>query len=144
MKPLYHISRIIYGGWYLFSGIEYFLPYDLQPLGNTPLGQQFTIALIDSGLFAWIKVLEVLIGVLVLADRAMPLVMAASVPLTVVIAYWNFVLEWGVVEVVFGLLTIFFNAVLLWPYRAYFLPMLIAWRGKRDFGRALMPDEKIL
>lgn len=140
MKPLYHVSRIVYGGWYLFSGIEYFLPYNLQPLGNTPLGQEFTLALIHSGLFAWIKVAEIAIAVAVLADRAMPLAAAASVPLTIVIAYWNFVLEWGVVEVVFGTLTILFNAALLWPYRAYYWPMLTAWKGRRDFAYRLMPE----
>lgn len=142
MKTFYHISRIIYGGWYLFSGIEYFLPYNLQPLGNTPLGQEFTLALIHSGLFAWIKVAEIAIGVAVLADRMMPLSVAASVPLTIVIGYWNFVLEWGTVEVIFGALTILFNAVLMWPYRAYFLPMITAWRGERDFGCQLYPDSK--
>jgi len=139
MKAFYHVSRIVYGGWYLFSGIEYFLPYDLQPLGNTPLGQEFTLALIHSGLFTWIKIAEIAIAVAVLADRAMPLAAAASVPLTIVIAYWNFVLEWGVVEVVFGTLTIVFNAALLWPYRAYYRPMLRAWKGRRDFGYRLNP-----
>lgn len=142
MKALYHVSRIIYGGWYLFSGIEYFLPYNLQPLGNTPLGQEFTLALIHSGLFTWIKILEIVIAVAVLADRMMPLMAAASVPLTIVIAYWNFVLEWGVVEVVFGALTIVFNAALLWPYRRYYWPMVMAWRGERDFGCRLVPDAR--
>ncbi|WP_226634251.1 hypothetical protein [Novosphingobium profundi] len=137
MRALYHASRWIFGLWYLFSGVEYFTPFELQPLGNTPLGQEFTLALIHSGLFAWIKVAEIAIAVFVLADRMMPLVAAAAVPLTVVIAYWNFALEWGVVEVVFGALTIFFNTVLLWPYRAYYRPMLTAWRGERDFSLSL-------
>ncbi|WP_205466724.1 hypothetical protein [Novosphingobium sp. BW1] len=137
MRALYHASRWIFGLWYLFSGVEYFTPFELQPLGNTPLGQEFTLALIHSGLFAWIKVAEIAIAVLVLANRMMPLVAAAAVPLTVVIAYWNFALEWGVVEVIFGALTIFFNAVLLWPYRAYYRPMLTAWRGDGDFSLSL-------
>ncbi|GAM05501.1 hypothetical protein [Novosphingobium sp. MBES04] len=137
MRALYHTSRWIFGLWYLFSGVEYFTPFEIQPLGNTPLGQEFTLALIHSGLFAWIKVAEIAIAVLVLADRMMPLVAAAAVPLTVVIAYWNFALEWGVVEVVFGALTILFNAVLLWPYRAYYRPTLTAWRGERDFSLSL-------
>ncbi len=78
MRSLYHASRLVFGLWYLFSGVEYFTPFDLQPLGNTPLGQEFTLALIHSGLFAWIKVAEIAIAVLVLADRMMPLVAAAS------------------------------------------------------------------
>lgn len=137
MRWFYHVSRWTFGLWYLFSGVEYFTPFDLQPLGNTALGQEFTLALIHSGLFAWIKVVEIVLAVLVLADRMMPLAAAAAVPLTVVIAYWNFALEWGVVEVIFGTLTVIFNAVLLWPYRAYYLPMLTAWRGARDYSLSL-------
>ncbi len=49
----------------------------------------------------------------------------------------NFALEWGVVEVIFGLLTIFFNAVMLWPYRAYYLPILTTWKGETDFSATL-------
>lgn len=142
MKILYHTSRIIYGLWYLISGIEYFLPYDLQPLGNTPLGQEFTLALIHSGLFAWIKIAEIAIAIAVLADRMMPLTAAASVPLTIVIWYWNFVLEWGVVEVIFGTLTVLFNAILLWPYRAYYWPILLAWKAPKDFGGQVIPNMK--
>ncbi|WP_185999265.1 MULTISPECIES: hypothetical protein [Novosphingobium] len=140
MRIIYHASRWIFGLWYLFSGAEYFTPFDLQPLGNTPLGQEFTLALIHSGLFAWIKVIEIAIAVLVLADRMMPLVAVAAVPLTAVIAYWNFALEWGAIEAIFGTLTVVFNAVLLWPYRAYYLPAITAWRGRRDFGASLAPS----
>lgn len=134
MRIAYHVSRLVFGLWYLFSGVEFFTPFNLQPLGHTPLGQEFTLALIHSGIFAWIKVLEIAIALLVLIDRLMPLVAAAAVPLTAVIAYWNFALEWGVVEGVFGALTIAFNAVLLWPYRALYWPVLTAWRAPRDFS----------
>ncbi|WP_395397317.1 hypothetical protein WBP07_32085 [Novosphingobium sp. BL-8A] len=139
MRAFYHVSRWVFGLWYLFSGVEFFTPFNLQPLGNTPLGQEFTLALIHSGLFAWIKVMEIVIALLVLADRMMPLIAAAAVPLTVVIAYWNFALEWGAVEAVFGMLTILFNAALLWPYRAYYIPAITAWQGEKDFGTDLRP-----
>jgi uncharacterized membrane protein YphA (DoxX/SURF4 family) len=137
MRAFYHLSRLIFGLWYLFSGVEFFTPFNLQPLGHTPLGQEFTLALIHSGIFAWIKVLEIVIALLVLADRLMPLVAVAAVPLTAVIAYWNFALEWGVIEVIFGALTVIFNAALLWPYRAFYLPVLTAWKGHRDFSLTL-------
>jgi len=143
MRAFYHVSRWVFGLWYLFSGVEFFTPFNLQPLGNTPLGQEFTLALIHSGLFAWIKVMEIVIALLVLTDRMMPLIAAAAVPLTVVIAYWNFALEWGAVEAVFGMLTILFNAALLWPYRAYYIPAITAWQGEKDFGTDLRPSPVI-
>ena len=95
--------------------------------GHTPLAREFTLAMIHSGLFAWIKVMEVLIALAVLANRAVLPAALACAPLTVVIAYWNFVLDPGVVEYVFGALTVLCNAVLLWPWRRQ-LFALLRWR----------------
>lgn len=117
-------ARFIYGGWFLFSGVEYFTPFDLQPLGNTPLAQEFTLALIHSGLFALIKIMEVVVALLVLANRAVLPAALASVPLNAVIGYWNFVLDPGVVEYAFGIVTLLLNAVLLWPWRRELIGLL--------------------
>jgi uncharacterized membrane protein YphA (DoxX/SURF4 family) len=121
------IVRLVFGAWFLFSGAEYFSPFDLQPLGNTPLAKEFTLALIHSGLFAWIKAMEIVIGVLLLINRAILPAALATAPLTVVIAYWNFVLDPGVVEYLFGAATVACNAVLLWPYRSELIALL-RWR----------------
>lgn len=120
----YTLVRIVFGLWFLFSGVEYFTPFELQPLGNTPLAREFTLALIHSGLFAIIKLMEIVIGALVLANRGMLPALLACVPLTAVIGYWNFVLDPGVVEYVFGVVTIASNAILLWPYRCHLSPLL--------------------
>ena len=121
---LYTATRLVFGAWFLFSGAEYFSPFDLQPLGHTPLAREFTLALIHSGLFAIIKVVEVVVGALLLMNRAILPASLASVPLTAVIAYWNFVLDPGIVEYVFGTLTVIMNAFLLWPYRSELLALL--------------------
>lgn len=134
MKTAYHISRIVFGLWYVFSGVEFFLPFNLQPLGNTPLGQEFTLALIHSGLFTWVKIAEMLIGLACLSDRCMPLAMAMAVPLTIVIAYWNFVLEWRLIEAIVGTLTAAMNLIMRWPHRAYYWPTLKAVKAEKDFG----------
>lgn len=127
-RPLsFTIARVVFGAWFLFSGIEYFSPFDLQPLGNTPIAREFTLALIHSGLFAWIKIIEVIAGALILFNRAVLPSAATVAPISVVIAYWNFVLDPGIIEYVFGALTILFNAILLWPYRALLIPIL-RWR----------------
>jgi uncharacterized membrane protein YphA (DoxX/SURF4 family) len=123
----YTAARIIFGGWFLFSGVEYFTNWGLQPLGTTPLAREFTLAMIHSGLFAWIKVMEIVIGALVLINRGMLPAALVCAPLTVVIAYWNFVLEPGVVEYVFGVLTVALNALFLWPYREELMGLL-RWR----------------
>lgn len=130
---LYHVARLIFGGWWLFSGLMHFVWPELQPLGNEPAAVAFTHALMASGLFDFIKVLEVLLGLTMLVNRAMPFTVLALVPINVVIVYWNFVLDEGLVEWTFGALTIAFNAILAWPWRHYFWPLLV-WRGEADFS----------
>ena len=135
-RYLYHASRLVFGGWWVFSGLMHFLWPEMQPLGDEPAAIAFTKALMASGLFDWIKAIEVILGVTMVLDRAMPLTVIALVPLNVVIVYWNFVLDTGAVEWTFGALSIVFNAVLAWPWRHYFRPLLV-WDGQPDYaGRA--------
>lgn len=133
MRLAYHASRLIFGGWWLFSGLMHFVWPHLQPLGNEQPAIDFTLALMASGLFDWIKVIEVLLGITLLANRFMPLTVIALVPINIVIVYWNFVLDEGIVEWTFGLATIVFNAVLAWPWRHKFAPLL-SWNDRPDYG----------
>lgn len=130
MRIVYTVARIIFGTWFLFSGAEYFLPLNLQPLGTTPLAREFTLALIHSGLFAWIKLAELLVGGLVLINRGVFTAALACVPLTVVISYWNFVLDPGLIPDLFGIATIALNAILIWPNRDRLSPLLL-WRSDK-------------
>jgi hypothetical protein len=122
---------VIFGGWWLFSGLMHFFWPHLQPLGNEQAAIDFTLALMASGLFDWIKVLEVVLGVTILLNRAMPLTIVALVPVNLVIVYWNFVLDEGLVEWTFGALSIAFNVILAWPWRRYFWPLFV-WKGQAD------------
>jgi hypothetical protein len=130
---LYHSSRIIFGGWWLFSGLMHFFWPHLQPLGDEQAAMDFTLALMVSGLFDWIKVLEIVLGITILLNRAMPLTILALIPVNIVIIYWNFALDEGLVEWTFGALSILFNIILVWPWRRYFWQLLI-WKGKADFS----------
>ncbi|MEO0033847.1 MAG: hypothetical protein RIS94_3605 [Pseudomonadota bacterium] len=122
----YTVLRVLFGAWFLASGIEYFLPFNLQPLGGTARAQEFTLALIHSGLFAWVKVAEVAIGLAVLANRAILPAALLCLPLTVVIGWWNFVLDPGAIQCSFGVFTAGCNAMLLWPFRRELLA-LVRW-----------------
>jgi len=132
-KIIYHVVRLLFGAWFLFSGLWHFFWPWLQPIGNEPAAIAFTKALLASGLFDWVKAIEVVTGVLILLNRAMPLTIMAIVPLNIVIVYWNFVLDEGVVEWTFGALTILFNAILAWPWRRHFWPMFV-WKGAADYS----------
>lgn len=50
----------------------------------------------------------------------------------IVIVYWNFVLDPATVDYVFGVLSIVFNVLLLWPWRANFYPPF-EWRGQAAY-----------
>jgi hypothetical protein len=133
LKTAYHICRILLGAWFLFSGLWHFFWPWLQPMGNQPAAIAFTKAMLASGLFDWVKAIEVTTGITMLLNRAMPLTIIAIVPLNIVIVYWNFVLDSGTIEWSFGAFTILANAVLAWPWRLYFWQMFI-WRGSADFS----------
>ncbi|WP_202385472.1 hypothetical protein [Altericroceibacterium endophyticum] len=132
-KAIYHSSRIIFGLWWLYSGLMHFLVPGWQPMGQEPAAIAFTQALIDSGLFEWIKIIEVILGVTMLMNRWMPLTLIALTPINIVIIYWNFVLDYGVIEWVFGGLSVLFNIVLMWAWRAYYWPLLV-FRGDADYS----------
>lgn len=133
MRATYHATRVIFGGWWLFSGLMHFFWPELQPLGDEEAAINFTLALMDSGLFDWIKVLEVILGITLLTNRAMPLTIIAMAPINIVILYWNFVLDTGWTEWIFGALTLIFSAILAWPWRLYFW-QLFTWKGTADFS----------
>ena len=127
MKLGYTIVRVIFGLWFTYAGIEYFIP-GLQPFGTTPAAQGFTHALVDSGLMLIVKIMELVGGLLILVNRAVLPSALAMLPLSVVIAFWNIWLDPAPpVGIAFGIVTPLFNLILLWPYRARLEPLL-AWK----------------
>lgn len=133
IKWIYHLSRLIFGGWWLYSGAMPFIDPAWQPLGQEQAAIDFSLAMIASGLMVWVKVAEIALGLAILANRMMPLAAIAIVPINFVILYWNFVLDEGAVEYTFGALTVLFNVILLWPWRRYYW-RLFTWKGKPDFS----------
>jgi hypothetical protein len=127
----YTAARIVFGGWFLFFGIEYFTNLGIQPYGTTPLAREFTFALIHSGLFTVVKLMEIAIGALILINRGVLPAALACVPLTGVIAWWNFVLNPGVVEYIAGFATVALNILFLWPYRKQLMGLLV-WRDAKS------------
>ena len=91
-----------------------------------------------SGLFNWIKVIEVILGVTMLLNRAIPLTILALVPLNIVIVYWNFVLDEGAVEWTFGALSILFGLLLLFQPGAGALSLIWTIAGYSIFAGVLL------
>lgn len=82
-----YACQFFYGGWFLFHGLNYWFEFyfdrSIQP------GPGLVPALAESGVMAVVKVLEVVIGLALLADLAVPLAVIAAWPITLMIAYVN-------------------------------------------------------
>jgi len=134
-----HILRIAFGAWNLFFGLVFF--FDAagsmfvipQPMGHGELTPYLNQTLIDTHLFHVVKAIEIVVGVLLLANRAVPFMLCVYFPITVVIFVVNMFLEdFGMVGPIIALMYLFVHLFLFWAYRSYYLPML-TWRA------AIMP-----
>ena len=124
MRWVTHFVRLFTAAWMLYAGLNFFLYPDNQRLGLVPASHDFTVALIASGLFAWIKAIEVLAGLCLLMNRFMPLAIIVLVPINFVIVYYNWVLEPHRGTYIAGGITLAFTVWLVWVWRAHFWPLL--------------------
>jgi hypothetical protein len=75
-----------------------------------------------------VKIMELIGGVLILLNRAVLPSALAMLPLSVVIAFWNIVLDpVPPVGYAFGVVTPLFNLILIWPYRERLMRLMV-WK----------------
>jgi len=128
MKYLVIAGRMIFGGWMVYAGLNHWFHFTPQPFGQNPISIEFTTALIESGLFDVVKAMETITGLLVVTGSYVPLALVAALPVSVVVAYFNLVLEHnGVVNYVAGTLVLGINLLLMLAYLDSYRPLL-RWR----------------
>lgn len=126
--------RTVFGAWNLFFGLVFF--FDIygavffipQPMGHGELTPLLNNTLITTGLFHVVKAIEIVVGLLLLANRAVPFALCAYFPVTVVIFIVNFFLEDAAAGPFIALAYAGVHLFLFWVYRAYYRPMLV-WRA---------------
>ena len=134
MKYLVLAGRIIFGGWFIYAGLNHWFAFTPQPYGQHAVSIQLTTALIQSGLFDWVKAVETITGLLILIGVFTPLALVVVAPVSVVIGYFNLVLEHnGAVNYVAGVLVLGINAFLLLAYLDSYRPLL-RWRQPAAWG----------
>ncbi|HEY7671161.1 MAG TPA: hypothetical protein VIC71_03005 [Gammaproteobacteria bacterium] len=134
MKYLVIAGRMIFGGWMVYAGLNHWFHFTPQPYGQNPLSIELTTALIESGLFDLVKAMEAITGTLVLIGLYVPLALVAALPISVVVAYFNLVLEHnGVVNYVAGTLVLGLNLLLMLAYVKSYQPLL-RWRASIAAG----------
>jgi hypothetical protein len=79
--------RLLLGVWMVFWGLNHFTLFQPQPLGI--VSHELHLAFIHSGLFAGAKVVEIMLGVALLANRFVPGMLVFGFPITVTVAYMD-------------------------------------------------------
>lgn len=88
-----YAAQFFFGGWFVFHGLNHWVHFFPQPPGSASVSSELIRALIKSGLFDWVKAVEVVAGIALLANRFVPLAAIASFPISIVIGYLNIAVE---------------------------------------------------
>lgn len=129
-------ARVIFGTVMLVNGLnEFFKFFPLPPLSQK--AQDFSAQLEVSGLMNVVKVLEVLIGIMMLGNIGVPAAIAMAMPISAIIFFVDVILLRSAVGYIAGTLILGLNILLLAGYSGYFLPLLTihsevtGWDGLR-------------
>jgi uncharacterized membrane protein YphA (DoxX/SURF4 family) len=124
-KHLPTAARLFLGLVFTVFGLNFFLHFLPMPPPPSPQAGSFAGALLASGyLFPLLKVTEVAAGLLLLANRFVPLALAVLAPIVVNIVGFHLFLAPAGMALPLGLLAA--QLYLAWTYRAAFAPMLQA------------------
>ncbi|MGX7896415.1 hypothetical protein [Tsuneonella sp. HG222] len=103
MKYATWFVRLIYAAWMIPAGLNHFIRLYPQPIGNRPLSMETFLALLDSGLFDFVKATELAAGVVVLLGWRLPLFLIAVLPVSFTVWYWDTELQgWWTGSAIYG------------------------------------------
>lgn len=129
MNRIIPVTRILLGLAFVVFSLNYFIPF-LPPQGDIPapaLG--FIGAFAGAGMLTLVKVIELVAGIALLANRAVPLALTLLAPILVGIAWFHAALAPAGTGIAVVLVVL--ELVAAWGYRSAFAPML-AWRHTPD------------
>jgi hypothetical protein len=118
--------RMWFGAHLMYSGLAYVLTGwtpTVMATGATPAGTIMAV-LAGAGLYAPVKYVELIVGLMLVSNVAVPLALVIELPLTLFISYLNIVVE-GVDRQLFtGPQELFLNISLLFAYGGYYAHFL--------------------
>jgi uncharacterized membrane protein YphA (DoxX/SURF4 family) len=116
------VARILLGLIFVVFGINYFVPFIPQPEPSERAGA-FLGALAASGyLFPFMKIVDIVCGLFLLAGRLVPLALTLLAPIIVNIVLYHVFLDMG--GMVIGVVLIVLEVFLAWAYRDSFQGVL--------------------
>lgn len=131
--------RMAFGSHSLISGLNHFVPlFDIGGGGDpalSPIGP-FMGELLATGIYDVVKLVELAVGICLLANRFVPLAALVELPISIVIAWLCFFVD-GSPNIVFsGAREIGFNLIILAFYGRYFVPLLNPWAKRAPIWEA--------
>jgi uncharacterized membrane protein YphA (DoxX/SURF4 family) len=126
MRYLVWMLRLGYAAWLVPAGLNHFYPLFPQPLGNQPESTALIVALIDSGLFAVVKAVELFAGLCLLLGWRVPLALVLQLPVSFNVWYWDVPLQgWDSVSAYYGWAVLGANVLLMAAYWRSYRPLLV-------------------
>jgi uncharacterized membrane protein YphA (DoxX/SURF4 family) len=123
-RYLPHIARILLGLMFLFFGLNGFLNF-IPPPKDLPTDMvTVSTALMKAGYMTVVSGVEILVGLLFLANRFVPLALALLAPIIVGIIVFHITLAPSSIGP--GIVVLVLELYLAWAYRKAFRPMLAA------------------
>lgn len=119
------VLRIYFGGHLLWSCLRFWFT-DMQPSGAPhPIAGPFLQSLYAMQIFPAIKTLEGIVGVMLLANRFVPLALVLEIPTSMTIFYLNTFITARLSGLLTGPTELGVNALLMLAYFQHYKPMLM-------------------
>jgi len=117
MKKVALVVRILFAIFYIYSALGYLLGFSPLPKMDG-MAQQLVGAMVGSYLMAFVKLTELVGGILLLFNFLAPLALAVLAPITLNIFLFNLTLNPSLI--VLSLIMLLIHAGLTWNYRERF------------------------
>ncbi len=115
-----HAVRIVLGIFLFLNGMNMWL--GILPISSPRSGPAFELmnGLVLSGLFEYVKIIEIVTGLLFIFNIFVPLALAVMAPLVFVIAFTDFILLGTPNAIAFGVAMVLLWGIPMWAYLPYF------------------------
>ncbi|MGE0294538.1 MAG: DoxX family membrane protein [Hyphomonadaceae bacterium] len=116
--------RVFLGLFLLANGLNMWLHFLPVQVPESQAANDLMQGLVSSGLFAFVKYIEVACGLMLVFNRFVPFALIVMMPLTIVIAWVDFVLIGSSNSIIFGALLVIPHVLLMTAYLRPYMPML--------------------
>ncbi len=124
MKYVVLWFRIYFGMHLLYSAMRYLLHFDAG-VGPSPdsVGGQFVAAITVTGIYHAVKIIELIVGAMLIANLFVPLALVIEMPISIVIFILNFLIVGTGRQLFSGPQEVILNVLMILFYGRYYAPL---------------------